>query len=124
MAGHRPERVGEQIYQELSMLLSREVSDPRLENVTVTRVQVSGDLRLAKVFVTRTGDADAQPKETLSALAHAAGYLRHRLAESLDLRFTPELRFYLDRSIEMGERFLRALEQVQSESTNQERINE
>jgi ribosome-binding factor A len=96
------------------MIFAREVSDPRLEYLNVTRVEVSGDLRVAKIFVAPRGDADAT-REMMDALVHAAGYFRRRLAESLDLRFAPEVRFLVDPSIEKGERFLQVLEQVEAE---------
>jgi ribosome-binding factor A len=114
MPTHRPERVSERIHQELSLILDREISDPRLEKVNITRVEVSNDLRYARVFVSPRGK-DTEATETMDALARAAGYFRRRLASSLDLRFAPEIRFQLDRSVEMGERFLQVLEQVQAE---------
>ena len=114
MGSHRPERVSERIHQEMSLLFARQVSDPRLENLNVTRVQVTGDLRLAKVFITPREDAEAT-RETMAALARAAGYFRKLLAQNLDLRFAPEIRFELDYSIAKGEHFLQVLEQVQSE---------
>ncbi len=122
MASHRTERVGERIHQELSVLFGRGISDPRLAGINITRVQVTGDLRLAKVYVApRVGDQPAEQKEMMEALKHAAGYFRHALAESVDMRYTPELRFYLDRSIEMGEHFIEVLEQVQSEESKPKR---
>jgi ribosome-binding factor A len=114
MASHRPERVSERIHQDISVMFAREVSDPRLVNLNVTRVEVSGDLRIAKIFVTPRDDAEAT-REMMNALAHANAYIRHQLAASLDMRFAPELRFQLDYSIEKGERFLRVLEQVEAE---------
>lgn len=114
MASHRPARVSERIHQEISVMFARQVGDPRLENINVTRVEVSGDLRIAKIFVTPRGDADAT-REMMGALARAAGYFRRRLAETLDLRFAPEVRFQLDQSIEKGEHFLQVLGQVEAE---------
>ena len=114
MAGHRSERVGERIHQEISLMLDRDISDPRLVSVNVTRVEVTGDLRLAKVYVAPPKDGTDQ-KEMMDALARASGYFRRSLARSLELRYAPEIRFYLDRSIELGERFLQVLEQVQAE---------
>ncbi len=114
MAGHRSERVGERIHHEISIMLDREISDPRLVNVNVTRVEVTGDLRLAKIYVAPPKDGTDE-KEMMDALARAGGYFRRSLARSLELRYAPEIRFYLDRSIEMGERFLQVLEQVQAE---------
>ena len=98
----------------MSLIFARQVSDPRLENLNVTRVDVSGDLRIAKIFVAPRGDADAT-RETIDALTRAAGYFRKRLAQSLDLRFAPEVRFQVDQSIEKGEHFLQVLEQVEAE---------
>ncbi len=113
MPAHRAERVSERIHQEISVLFAQ-VSDPRLENLNVTRVQVSGDLSIAKIFVAPRADPNAS-RETMHALARAAGFFRKRLAENLDLRFAPEIRFQLDQSIEKGERFLQVLEQVEAE---------
>lgn len=112
MAGHRAERVGERIRQEISIMFTREVADPRLANVNVTRVDVTGDLRLAKVYVAPRGEDD---QEMMEGLARASGYIRRQIAHNIDLHFAPELRFYLDRSIEMGEHFLQVLNQVQEE---------
>ena len=115
MASHRPERIGERIRQELSVMFNRGVSDPRLANINVTRVEVTGDLRIAKVYIAPRPENETDDKETIKALAHASGFFRHQLAESMDLRYTPELRFYLDRSIALGEHFLQVLKQVENE---------
>ncbi len=97
-------------------MLDREISDPRLANITVVRVEMSGDLRIAKVFVSpRDKGAEVDEKEIKDALAHASGYFRRQVARTLDRRFAPEIRFYVDHSIEMGEHFLQVLEQVQAE---------
>jgi ribosome-binding factor A len=120
MAGHRSERAGERIHQEISLMLDRDVSDPRLANVNVTRVEVTGDLRIAKVYVTPR-DRETDEKEMLDALTRAAGFFRRQLAASLDLRYAPEIRFYLDRSIEAGEHFLQVLDQVQKEERGRKR---
>ncbi|MEW5718808.1 MAG: 30S ribosome-binding factor RbfA [Chloroflexota bacterium] len=114
MAGYRAARASQRIQQEISVMFEREVSDPRLAGVNVTRVEVSGDLRYAKIFVAPiTGDDDAT-RAMMDALDRATGFFRHRVAQSLDLRFAPEVRFLLDRSIEKGERFLRALEEMRA----------
>lgn len=119
MPTHRPERVSERIRQEISVMFDREIQDARLENINVTRVEVSGDLRYAKVFVSPRG-AEVDDTEMMDALAHAAGFFRHRLAQSLELRYAPEIRFQLDRSIELGEHFIQVLEQVQAENRQAE----
>ncbi len=120
MAGYRAARASQRIQQEISTLFEREVSDPRLADVNVTHVEVSGDLRVAKIFVAPiTGDDDAT-RAMLDALDRATGFFRRRIAQSLDLRIAPEIRFLLDRSIEKGERFLRALEQVRASEQRDE----
>ncbi|MBI3915186.1 MAG: 30S ribosome-binding factor RbfA [Chloroflexi bacterium] len=114
MPAYRQERVTQRVHQEISLLLVRDLGDPRLLNVNITRVEMSGDLRYAHVFVSPPASPE-EGTEMLAGLRSAAGYIRHRLAESLDMKFAPELRFDLDRAIEKGERFLRVLEQVQAE---------
>jgi ribosome-binding factor A len=114
MPSYRAARASQRIQQEISILFARQVSDPRLANVNVTRVEVSGDLRYAKIFVAPlAGDEDATDA-MMDALARASAFFRARIAASLDLRIAPEIRFVLDRSIEQGERFLRALEQLKT----------
>ncbi len=116
VAFHRTERVGQLVHQQISLMLDREISDPRLTDITVVRVEMTGDLRIAKVFVSpRDKSVDVDEKEIKNALAHAAGYFRRQVARTLDLRFAPEIRFYVDHSIEMGEHLLQVLEQVQAE---------
>lgn len=115
MAGHRAERVSQRILQEVSLILGREIQDPLLANVNVTRVDVTGDLRLAKVFVAAPIDAE-EAQAVKDALERAARYFRRRLAENMDLRLVPEVKFVLDYSIAKGEHFLQVLEQVQAET--------
>jgi ribosome-binding factor A len=113
-ASHRSERVSERIQQEISLMLQRDVRDPRLANVNVTRVEVSGDLRYAKIYVTPR-DSDEENSEMMEGLARAAGYFRHQLAMTVDLRYTPEVRFYVDPAIKQGEHFLQVLDEVRVE---------
>ena len=99
MASHRPDRVGEQIRDELSALLSRgAVHDPGIGFITLTRVKVSADLQMARVFYTSLGDDKAR-KETAKALARATPFLRRQIASVLRLRRVPELAFRFDESI-------------------------
>lgn len=122
MPSHRAERMGELIHQQISLMLDREISDPRLSNVTVIRVEVTGDLRIAKVFVApRYREVEFDEKEMKDALVRASGYFRRQVAQNLDLRFAPEIRFYVDYSIEKGEHFLQILEQVQAEEKQRKR---
>ena len=129
MPSYRAERIGQQIHLHVSIMLEREVSDPRLAGANVTHVQVSGDLRIAKIFVAPNSAGEDATREMMDGLAHATGYFRNQIAGVLDLRFAPEIRFLLDQAIEKGERFLHALEQIHAEESQrikkgQKRINE
>lgn len=100
-------RVADQIQRELGDLL-RGVKDPRVQGlVTVSGIDVSPDLRNAKVYVTVL--ESAEPEATVAALNHAAGYLRGRLGERLELRSVPRLVFHYDASLDQAERVQRLL---------------
>lgn len=111
MQGKRLDRVNQLIREEISMLLQRELKDPRLGFVTVTHVETSPDLRTAKVFVSVLGD-EAQWTASLTALASARGFVRNWLRQHLDLRQTPELDFRADRSMEHAARIQELLRQL------------
>jgi ribosome-binding factor A len=112
MQGKRLDRVNQLIKEEISTLLQRELKDPRLGFVTVTEVEVSRDLRQAKIFVSVLGE-DAQWKASLAALDSARGFIRNWLRQHLDLRVTPELDFRADRSLEHAARIQTLLKKVQ-----------
>ncbi len=103
MQGKRLDRVNQLIKEEVSMILQRELKDPRLGFVTVTEVDTSNDLRQAKVFVSVLG-GDDQWKASMAALTSARGFIRNWLRQHLDLRVTPELMFHPDRSMEHAAR--------------------
>jgi ribosome-binding factor A len=97
--GHRPDRVGDQVRQELSAMLGRgDVHDPGIGFITLIRVQMSPDLQLARVFYTTLGDAAAR-RETARALARATPFLRRQLGSRVRLRRVPELDFRFDESV-------------------------
>ena len=116
MATRRQRRVAEQIHRELSLLLMREVSDPRLADVTITEVRVTPDLMIAHIYFTVLGDSTRQ-QEAMAALDHANGFLRTQLAAQVRLRFAPELTFELDSSAEYGRRIDELLDQVAASSS-------
>jgi ribosome-binding factor A len=109
----RPLRVADRIQAELSDIVRRRVKDPRSELLTFTGVDVTPDLRSARVFVS-TLDA-SRLDDALAMLDHAKGFLRRELAARLDLRFAPELSFRVDRSIEGARRIERVLKELQDE---------
>ena len=102
--GHRPDRVGDQIRQELSEMLTRgDVHDPGIGFITLTRVTVSPDLQLARIYYTSLGDEKAR-KETSKALDRATPYMRRQVGGRLRLRRVPEFEFRFDRSVEHQDR--------------------
>ena len=111
MAGVRRSRLGEQLRRELSLKLRYLVRDPGLGPVSVTGVDVTADLWLARVYVEAHGSA-AQQSESMAALRRAAPFLRSVLGRELHIRRMPELRFHRDRSIEAGRRIEEILDAV------------
>ena len=111
---HRVERVAEQIREEVSQILATELSDPRIGVVTVTRVKVTPDLSLARVYWTSMGDAK-QIKDTTKALARAASYVRHLLSTRMTLRRSPEVHFLFDRSVAAQDRVEQILYELKQE---------
>jgi ribosome-binding factor A len=101
MSTRRQRQVAELLHQEISLLIQRQVRDPRLGFVTITDVEVTPDLRLAHVYVSVMG-GDDEVKQAMAGLKSAAGFFRHELGSTLSLRFTPELSFRLDKSLEQG----------------------
>lgn len=107
----RPERVAELLQEEIAQIVGYELDDPRLRMVTVTDVRVSENLRDARVYVTVVGD-EAEHEAALSALRHAAPYVRKQLGLALSLRHTPELHFVRDTVEEKGARVDQLLEEL------------
>ena len=114
MASQRPTRVGEQIREDLTELLAREVHDPGVGFLTITRVQVTSDLQIARVFYTTLGDAPAR-KQTSRALERATPFLRRHVAGRLRLRRAPELEFRFDETIEHQDRLEQILRDLHQE---------
>jgi len=103
MPARRPERLAEQIKEETSLIIAGEVEDPRIGFATVTDARLSSDLRHVKIFVSVLG-TEKEAAESLKALNHAAGFIRHQLGSALRLRRTPELHFVYDQTIETAAR--------------------
>jgi ribosome-binding factor A len=113
--GYRPDRVGEEIREELSAMLARgEVHDPGIGFITLTRVQVSPDLQLARVFYTSLGDEKAR-KETAKALDRATPFFRRQVGGRLRLRRVPEIEFRFDESIQHQDRIEQILRDLHAE---------
>ena len=108
---YRRQRLASLLVEFLSDLLRNEARDPRLGFVSITRVDVSADLRYATVRVSVMGD-DEEQRETMAMLTHAAGWLRSECATRLPLRYAPTLRFELDHSLAEGDRVLQLIREV------------
>jgi ribosome-binding factor A len=107
----RSERLGELILAEISDLTARDIKDPRVGFVTFTRVEMSDDLRYAKVFVSSLG-SEQEKARTLQGLASATGYIRRHLGRALHLRYTPNITFLIDESLEHGAKIAQLLRQL------------
>ena len=112
--GSRPERVADQIRAEVTSIIARDLQDPRIGFITITRVEVSPDLQHARVFYTALGDAAAR-KNTAAGLGRSAGFMRRELGKRLRLRRTPELEFHYDESIAHQDRVEQLLQELQHE---------
>jgi ribosome-binding factor A len=116
---HRIERVAEQIREEVSQILSTEIADPGVGLVTVTRVKVTADLSLARVYWTAMGDA-VERKKTAKALARAAAYVRHLLSTRMTLRRSPEVQFLFDQSVAAQDRVEQILQELKQEAEDRQ----
>ena len=115
MASNRISRINEEIQRELSEQFRR-LKDPRVSQtgmVSITRVETTGDLRYARIYISALDKS--QEKEVLKGLKSAAGFLRRELGRSLQLRYTPELQFVADDSIQHGAHILEVLRQVEQQ---------
>ena len=112
-------RINDDIQRVLSDRL-RQVKDPRVQQgmISVTRVETTGDLRYAKVWLSVLGKLNE--REFKRGLKSCAGWLRHELGETLSLRYTPELTFELDHSIEYGAKISRMIEQIEEAEGREE----
>ncbi len=111
---YRSDRLAHELRGEISLIVAREVKDPRVGFATITNVRVSPDLRYARVFVSVFGSPEQQ-KATLAALHRAGGFIRRQLSGRLQLRHCPELQFNLDDSMEYGAKMDGLLAAVQQE---------
>lgn len=114
---HRPEKVREFIKEQVGEIIQQYLKDPRIGFVSVTDVEVSADLRHAKVFVSVLGNEQAKA-DTMAGLESAQGYVRGELSRRLQMRFTPEIMFRLDESIERGTRVVSLLRDVAKDTTD------
>ena len=111
----RIEKLQELIKQEVGKMILNDLKDPRIGFVTVTDVEMTGDLREAKIFVSIMGGTE-QVKNSLEGLNSALGFVRREIGKRIRLRFTPEISFALDTSLNYGEHIQKLLLQVEGDT--------
>lgn len=123
MAGYRPARVAEMIHKELAQRLRLEIKDPRVGPVSITHVEVSGDLRVARIAYSPLGGG-APSQELVEGLADAARHLRGPIGRALRLRNAPELRFEPDTHTDEAVRMTSLLDQMARKRADDEEEEE
>lgn len=110
----RSNRVAEQMKKELGDIITRKIKDPRVGFVTVTAVEVTGDLQQATVYISSLGD-EKEREETLNALVKATGFIRTEIGQRIRLRRTPEITFEFDTSVEYGNKIESLLRSIKED---------
>jgi len=113
----RTDRLGDQIRAEIADIIAKKLKDPRVGFVTVTSVDVSADLRHAKVYVSILGDEKTQT-ETMKGLNSASGFVRGEIGRRIKIKFTPDIVFRLDSSLEQAAHVLDILGHIKKEEDN------
>lgn len=122
MANHRIGRINEEFKKELSKIISYEVKDPRITAmVSVTDVQVTNDLKYAKVYLSIFGKNQEEKDKTMKALKSASGFMKTRLSKTVNLRQTPELQLIEDTSIDYGMHIDELLREVIKEDRKEDK---
>ena len=117
-------RINGEVHKELSNIIRGEIKDPRIHPMTsVVAVEVAPDLKSCRAYISVLGDEKAQ-RDTLAGLKSAEGYIRTKLARSVNLRNTPEIRFIMDQSIEYGVNMSRMINELNSQIKEREEENE
>jgi ribosome-binding factor A len=111
MSSRRQEQIAEFLRDEVSEIIAREMKDPRLGFVSITRVGLSPDLRHARIFISVFG-SEEEREASLRALSGAAGFVRHQLKPRMHIRHVPEISFRLDRSLEHADQVSRTLNKI------------
>ena len=123
MSFKRAERVSEAIKREVSVMLTQEIKDPGIHFVTVTSVKTADDLRNANIYVSVLGDEETR-KESMAGLDRARGYLRRELGIRLKLRYTPDIHFRLDESLDHAIKIRGILNELKSKDKKEHEAEE
>ena len=118
----RTDRINEQLREEISMLLTRQIKDPRLNAViSITRVVSSGDLRSARVYISVMGNQETK-QSALAGIQSAASFLRRELRDRINMKHTPFLSYELDSSLDEADQLLRLMNQVKLDEPARESL--
>ena len=115
----RKDRVGDQIRKEVSQIVQKELKDPGIGFVTITDVELSEDLKNAKIFYSVLGDEKSK-LDSRQALDRAVFFIQREIGKRMRLKYTPKMRFIFDNSLEKGARIEKRLEQIRSSQTEEE----
>jgi ribosome-binding factor A len=114
----RSERVAEEIKKAVSQIINNEIKDPRVSGlISVTKVEMTKDLRHAKIFLSIYGE-ESEKQKVFEGLKNAEGFIRKELAHRVRMKFIPEISFKMDESIEYGIHIYKLLEEVQKQEDN------
>ena len=117
-------RINGEVQRELSNIIRGEIKDPRINPLTsVVAVEVAPDLKTCKAYISVLGDEESQAK-TLAGLKSAEGFIRSKLAKTVNLRNTPEIRFVLDQSIEYGVKMSKMIDEVTKDIKSEDAAEE
>lgn len=119
MVSVRITRVAEQMKKEIAAIIEHQVKDPRIGFITITNVELSNDLRHAKIFFSSLGNEEQQ-KKSLEGLENAKGFIRKEVAQRIQLRYAPEILFRIDNSIEHGVKISQILSKIKSDEAEKE----
>ena len=118
----RADRVSGLLQEVLSEILKKDIADPRLRMAIITGVKMSADLKLASIYYTTSGDKNSI-NAAAQAFNRAHGYIKKKLAQQLELRYMPQLRFFYDESFDYGSRIEKLLKTISSENETDHRTN-
>lgn len=121
MASTRQQKVSKLLREELSLVIRRDINDPRLGFISITDVEMTPDFHTAHIYISAYGTEEEQ-SNSMQVLDRAAGFLRGAIGRSLDMRYTPELRFHLDTSLARGARVFELLNTIEKPATEDESL--
>lgn len=112
MASTRAQKMARLLRDELSRIIREEVNDPRLGFISITEIEMTPDLHVAHIYISAYGTPEEQ-NNSMGVLERAASFLRGELGRQIELRYIPELKFHLDRSLERGSQVVELLRQIE-----------